>query len=349
MAALAPRPGHRIAIVTPRRASCSLVVGLAHAGALLVCRTTPASSSLAFLSSCCVFALRLASPSASLRPPPRRAPPRRTRRPRRCCSPRRVGRAPAGHPLPGMSGCDRDDDAADTNAAAPVHVGTGFSGPVRRAPPRHVRCPVESHPMWTRSPSLVRRQQGRSCGGSTAASAPESTKPGGSSRTRPVPPAEGGRGLGDVLELRAAGVVQDVDEHSVVDLHDIEQAHTTGKAFPAELVGRPQGQLVSAAEVAQEPGLAVLVRRRSPLPEGTDHGRDRRSARRREVDSGRPAGVSTGGFPRAASRTRRARFLRRGRCAPGLWRCNPRAAGRSNQAGSGDTISPADTSRRTNA
>ena len=28
----------------------------------------------------------------------------------------------------------------------------------------------------------------------------------------------------------------------------------------------------------------------------------------REVDSGRPAGVSTGGFPRAASRTRRARF-----------------------------------------
>jgi DNA-binding CsgD family transcriptional regulator len=29
---------------------------------------------------------------------------------------------------------------------------------------------------------------------------------------------------------------------------------------------------------------------------------------RREVDSGRPAGVSTGGFPRVASRTRRARF-----------------------------------------
>ena len=28
----------------------------------------------------------------------------------------------------------------------------------------------------------------------------------------------------------------------------------------------------------------------------------------REVDPGRPAGVSTGGFPRAASRTRRARF-----------------------------------------
>ena len=27
-----------------------------------------------------------------------------------------------------------------------------------------------------------------------------------------------------------------------------------------------------------------------------------------EVDPGRPAGVSTGGFPRAASRTRRARF-----------------------------------------
>jgi hypothetical protein len=36
----------------------------------------------------------------------------------------------------------------------------------------------------------VRRQQGRSCGGSTAVSAPESTKPGGSSRTRPGPPAE---------------------------------------------------------------------------------------------------------------------------------------------------------------
>jgi hypothetical protein len=52
----------------------------------------------------------------------------------------------------------------------------------------------------------------------------------------------------------------------VVDLHDIEQAHTTGKAFPAELVSRPPRQLVSAAEVAQEPGPAVLVRRSSTLP-----------------------------------------------------------------------------------
>jgi hypothetical protein len=50
-----------------------------------------------------------------------------------------------------------------------------------------------------------------------------------------------------------AGVAQDVDEH-LMDLHDVEQAHTTGEALPPELVGRPQRQLVPVAEVAQKPG-----------------------------------------------------------------------------------------------
>ena len=70
-----------------------------------------------------------------------------------------------------------------------------------------------------------------------------------------------------------------------------------------------------------------LVTGVSPRP--TDQRQRQKTAKHeltREVGPGRPAGVSTGGFPRAASRTRRARFRATGAPQVPLWVGRPKGA-----------------------